>query len=114
MLQTNRYNINIMRQSACLVLTQITVNKFASLFKCNNGPDMKLFSLVGWGRSCFVCCLAHRGSTVDFLLLQCSSGVNRHPRDLQTLHVVSVESSSLFHHNIYPRFILSRDDPLMS
>ena len=25
----------------------------------------------------------HRGSTVGFLLLQCSSGVVRHPRDLQ-------------------------------
>ena len=34
-------------------------------------------------RSFFVCCLAHRGSTVGFLLLQCSSGVVRHPRDLQ-------------------------------
>ena len=30
-----------------------------------------------------LCCLAHRGSTVGFLLLQCSSGVVRHPRDLQ-------------------------------
>ena len=27
--------------------------------------------------------LNHRGSTVGFLLLQCSSGVVRHPRDLQ-------------------------------
>ena len=34
-------------------------------------------------RILFVCCLAHRGSTVGFLLLQCSSGVVRHPRDLQ-------------------------------
>ena len=34
-------------------------------------------------RSFFVCCLAHRGSTFGFLLLQCSSGVIRHPRDLQ-------------------------------
>ena len=31
----------------------------------------------------FLSCLAHRGSTVGFLLLQCSSGVVRHPRDLQ-------------------------------
>ena len=30
-----------------------------------------------------VCCLAHRGSTVGFLLLQCSSGVVRHPGGLQ-------------------------------
>ena len=35
----------------------------------------KLFILVGLGRSFFVCCLAHRGSTVGFLMLQCSSGV---------------------------------------
>ena len=72
------YNINIMRQSACLVLNPITVNNFAY-----DGPDIKLFILVGWGRSFFVCCLAHRGSTVGFLSLQCSSGVVRHPRDLQ-------------------------------
>ena len=43
----------------------------------------RLFILVGWGRSFFVCCLVHRGSTVGFLLLQCSSGVVRHPRDLK-------------------------------
>ena len=28
------YNINILRQSACLVLNPITVNNFASLFNC--------------------------------------------------------------------------------
>ena len=81
--------------------------------RLNDGPDIKLFILVGWGRSFFVCCLAHRGSAVGFLLLQCSSGVVRHPRDLQ---FVSVESSSLFHHIIV--FIcdlfVSRDDSLMS
>ena len=86
------YNINIMPQSACLVFNPITVKNFASLFNCtpvcrasdsvSDGPDIKLFILVGWGRSFFVCCLAHRGSTVGFLLLQCSSGVVRHPRDL--------------------------------
>ena len=43
----------------------------------------KLFILVGLGRSFFVCCLAHRGSTVGFLLLQCSSDVVRHPGDLR-------------------------------
>ena len=52
-------------------------------FRLNDGPDIKLFILVGLGRSFFVCCLAHRGSTVGFLLLQCSSGVVRHPRDFQ-------------------------------
>ena len=48
-----------------------------------DGPDMGLFILVGLGRGFFVCCLARRGSAVGFLLLQCSSGVVRHPRDLQ-------------------------------
>ena len=43
----------------------------------------ELFIKVGWDRSVLVCCLAHRGSTVDFLLLQCSSGGVRHPRDFQ-------------------------------
>ena len=31
--------------------------------RLNDGPDLKLFILVGWDRSFFVCCLAHRGST---------------------------------------------------
>ena len=88
------YNINIMWQSACLVFNPITVNNFAFLFNCkpvgrasrlSDGPDIKLFILVGWGGSFFVffCCSAHKGSTVGFLLLQCSSGVVQHPRDLQ-------------------------------
>ena len=80
------YNINIMRQSACLVFNPITVNNFASLFNCmpvGRASDSMMFSWFGLGRSFFVCCLAHRGSTVGFLLLQCSSGVVRHPRDLQ-------------------------------
>ena len=48
-------------------------------FYFDDGPDIKLFILVGFGRSYFVCCLAHRDSTVGFLLLQCSSGVVRYP-----------------------------------
>ena len=59
------YNINIMRQSACLVFNPITG------VRLNDCPDIELFILVGWGRSFFVRYLAHRGSTVGFLLLQC-------------------------------------------
>ena len=34
------YNINIMRQTACLVFNPITVNNFASLFNCTPvGPE---------------------------------------------------------------------------
>ena len=63
------YNINIMRQSACLVFNPITVNNFASLFNCtpmsrasdNDGPDIKLFILVGLGRSFFCLLLGPPG-----------------------------------------------------
>ena len=64
---------------------------------------------VGWGRSFFVCCLAYWGSTVGFLLLQCSSGVVRYLRDLQVssphLYFIIVFICDLF---------VSRDDPLIS
>ena len=79
-----------MRQSACLVFNPITVNNFASLFNCTpvgGASDSMMaptWSYFSWfGPELFVCCLAHRGSTVGFLLLQCSSGVVGHPRDLQ-------------------------------
>ena len=75
--------------------------------RLNDGPDIRLFISVGWGRSFFVYCLAHRGSTVGFLLLQCSSGVVRHPgiARYRSQNVVSVEFSSLFHHSICLWFI---------
>ena len=38
------YNINIMRQSACLVFNPIMVNNFASLFNCTPGRDDPLMS----------------------------------------------------------------------
>ena len=49
------YNLNVMRQSACLVINPITVDGFAALFNCPgpgvrlyDGPDLKLFILVAW------------------------------------------------------------------
>ena len=103
------YNINIIRQSACLVFHPITVNNCASLFNCtgvrlNDGPDIKLFILVGWGRS-FFCLLL--GTGLQLLVFFCPSvpvvlfdtpGLSRY----RSQHVVSVQSSSLFHHSIYP------------
>ena len=62
------YNLNVMRQSACLVFNPIMVDNYAAFFNCirlYDGPDLKLFILVGWGRS-----LAHRGPTDVFLLLR--------------------------------------------
>ena len=104
------YNINIMRQSAYLVFNPVTVNNVASLFNCtpagesgfrlNDGPDIKLFILVGWGRSFFVCCLATGVQLLGFfcssvpVVLSDTTGISR----CRSQHVVSVESSSLFHH----------------
>ena len=54
------YNLNVMRQSACLVINQITVDCYAALFNCTPvdrasdfimAPTPKLFILVGWDRS---------------------------------------------------------------
>ena len=50
--------MNFMRQTACLVVNLVTVNKFADLFNCTPVGLMIVF-----GR-------AHRGSTVGLLLLQ--------------------------------------------
>ena len=50
--------------------------------RLDDGSSIKLFNLVGWGWSFLICYLAHRGSTVGIVLLQCSSYVVRHPRDL--------------------------------
>ena len=33
------YNMNVMRQTACLVVNQITVNNFADLFNCTPGKN---------------------------------------------------------------------------
>ena len=84
--------------------------------RLNDGPDIKLFILVGLGQSFFVCCLAHRGSTVGFLLLQCSSGVVPTPQGSPGV------GRNTFLSNPHLCFIIvficdlfvSRDDPLMS
>ena len=70
------YNMNVMRQTACLVVNPITANSFAYLFICtplgirlNNGSGIKLsVKLAGAWWSVFG--RAHRGSTVGLLLLQ--------------------------------------------
>ena len=108
-------------------LEQVTSAKYLGMsgVRLSDGPDIKLFILVGLGRSFFVCCLAHRGSTVGFLLLllaflflltpvfqwccstpQGSPGVGRNTF-LSSPHLwfIIVFICDLF---------VSRDDPLMS
>ena len=52
-----RYNINVMRQSACLVVNPVTVDSFASLFNCTPvgrasdaliGPTYSLLIYLIW------------------------------------------------------------------
>ena len=49
------YNLNVMRQSACLVFNPIMVDNYAAFFNCTPvgraSDDLKLFILVGWGLS---------------------------------------------------------------
>ena len=58
------YNLNVMRQSACLVFNPIMIDNYAAFFKLHaggsgvrlyDGPDInsmiKLFNLVDWGWS---------------------------------------------------------------
>ena len=80
------YNINVMRQSTCLVINPITGDSFAPLFNwscigLNDGPSIKLvdlFKLVGTELS-IVCCLIILGSTCCFLLSRYFSAIVLHP-----------------------------------
>ena len=77
------YNLNIMRQFACLVIKPITIDSFAALFSFTSvdlASDSRMaptesYSSVGWGKSSFVCCSVHWDSTVDTRSLQISNGV---------------------------------------
>ena len=62
------HNMNVLRQTACLVVNPITVNNFADLFNCTpvGWASVKL-TWAWWS----VFGRAHRGSTVWLLLLQC-------------------------------------------
>ena len=82
----------------------------------NDGPDLKLFILVGWDRSSFVCCLVHLDSTDDLLLLQISIGVITQSRDLQlsrnTLYLLSPRPC--FFKVLYRDLFVNRDESLTS
>ena len=53
------YNLNVMRQSACLVFNPITVDNYAAFFNCKGGSGVRLLDgpdikLVGAGASCLL------------------------------------------------------------
>ena len=105
-----------MRQSACLVFNPITVNNFASLFNCTPvgrasdqwWPRHKAiyFSWLGLERFCLLLgppgfnCWFSFCSSVPEVLFD-TPGIS----GCRSQHVVSVKSSSLFHHSIYLWFI---------
>ena len=72
------YNMNVMRQTACLMANPITINNFADLFYCTpvaRASDLMMaptysFKLSWLGAWWSVFGRAHRGSTVRLLLLQ--------------------------------------------
>ena len=98
------YNLNVIRQSACLVINPITVDGYAAFFNCtpvdraSNSmmarPKAIHFSWLGPELSSV--CLGHRGSTDYLLLLQIFTDQGS-PSVMQ--HFVSVESSSLLLHS---------------
>ena len=71
-----RYSMNVMRQTACLVVNPITDGNFTALFNCTpagRASDLMMapaynFQLSWLGIDALS--LTHRGSTVGFLLLQ--------------------------------------------
>ena len=54
---------------------------FEDPFSSHGGQSFRTVSCLYQVSSFFVSCF--RGSTIGFLLLKCSNGVVRHPRDLQ-------------------------------
>ena len=72
------YNINVIRQTACMVVNPVTVNNFASLFGCTpagrasdsmTAPTWRLLS-KSVGAWCSGSAQAHRSPIFGFLLLQ--------------------------------------------
>ena len=93
------YNLNVIRQSACLVFNPVMVDNFATYFNCPSVDRARLKSMhFSWfGLELLVCCFAHHGSTGVFLLLWIFSkllGAQGSPSSGSLLNIMS------------PRFLL--------
>ena len=80
------YNLNVMRQYACLVCNPIIVDNNAAFFNCTpmgraSDSRHKAIHFSWLGPELLVCCSAHRGSTGVFLMLWVSVSYSA-PRDL--------------------------------
>ena len=65
------YNLNVMRQSACLVFNPTMFDNYAAFFNCTPvgraSARLKAIHFRWLGLELLVCCLAHRGPTGVFL-----------------------------------------------
>ena len=98
------YNLNVMRQSACLVFNQIMVDNYAASLNCTvrlyDGPDIKLFILVGWDRS-FLSVAWPTGVQLVFFFCSRFQYVIQRPAISIVGQLDSVESSFLIHQGAY-------------
>ena len=103
------YNLNVMRQSACLVFNPIMVDNYAAFFNCTpvgRASDSlmarhKAIHFSWLGPELLVCCLAHRGPTGVFSFAPELVGYST-PRDLHRRAAYSVcESWFLIHKDVY-------------
>ena len=103
------YDLNVMRQSACLLINPITVDNFDVLLlhadrsgvRLYDGPDLKLFILVGADRSSLAVALSTGAQLMIFYCFRfqwCCVTDQGSPSVMQ--QIVSVESSSLLIHSI--------------
>ena len=107
-----------MRQSACLVFNPFMVDNYAAFFNCtpvgraSDGPDLKLFLLVGWSRSsCLL--LFPPGSNWCFSFAP-ELVSHSAPRDLHRRTAYSIcESWFLIHQDVYHDLFVPhvRDSP---
>ena len=90
------YNLNAMRESACLAINPILVDNFAALFNftpVDRAADSMMARPKAIQHWSFRLLVVHRGSSDDPLLLQISSGGVLQSRDLRlsrsTLYLLS-------------------------
>ena len=93
------YNVNVMRQSACLVFILVTVDNYTAFFNCSVRLYDGLASIhFSWlGPELLVCCLAYRVSASVFVLLRISISCFA-PKDLHRQAVHCICESPFFIH----------------
>ena len=106
-----------MRQSACLVFNPITVDNYAAFFNCTpvgrasdyDDPDIhvKLFILVGWGRSFLSVAWPTGVQLVDFFCSGVSKLLGAQGSPSSGSLYSFCESSFWIHHGIYHDIFLS-------